>query len=108
MKPTKRTLAVLLALVLLCVGVPFAARFRFQFEDAVVVHADGLKIYEKDGNVLDFANDAGGDTGKINLPKTGAYFEEIRYFKDCVRNGTPPDKVRPEELETVISILKSI
>ena len=87
---------------------PFVARFRFQFEDAVVVNEGGLKIYEKNGNVVDAANDAGGDTGKINLPKTSAYFEEIRYFADCVLQDKAPDKVKPEELETVISILKSM
>ncbi len=87
---------------------PFSAGFRFQFENAVVVNEGGLKIYERDGNVIDFAQDTDGDTGKINLPKTGAYFAEIRYFADCVLQNTPPDKVKPEELETVISILKSM
>ena len=84
---------------------PFTAQFRFQFENAVVVHEGGLKIYTLDGKVLDFANEATGDTGEINLPKSDAYFNEIRYFADCVKRGEAPDKVKPEELETVITNL---
>ena len=50
----------------------------------------------------------GEDTGDIGLPKSNAYANEIRYFADCVKSGVFPDKVKPEELETVIDILKAI
>ena len=33
---------------------------------------------------------------------------EISYFADCVLNNRMPDKVKPEELKTVINILNSI
>ena len=33
---------------------------------------------------------------------------KIRYFTDCVKAGTKPEKVKPEQLETVIDILKSL
>lgn len=88
---------------------PFAASFRFQFEKAVVECRDGkFKIYEVGGKVVDLSKEAEGDTGAINLPKSNAYANEIRYFTDCVKADVFPDKVKPEELRKVIEILKSI
>lgn len=85
---------------------PFKAEFRFQFENAVVANEVGrLVIYQKDGTVIDMSENAEGDTGDINLPKSDSYANEIRYFADCVKNGTEPDKVKPIELETVIGII---
>ncbi len=88
---------------------PFAARYRFQFEKAVVSCENGkCMIYEDNGNVTDFTETAQGDTGSINLPKSDAYANEIQYFADCVRNGSFPDKVKEEELSTVLGILKKL
>ncbi len=86
---------------------PFQMDFRFQFEKAVVELNGGLKIYELDGpaKVLDTG---GAQIQGIDLPVTDGYAREIRYFTDCVKKGTEPDKVRAEELETVIDILKSL
>lgn len=90
-------------------GYPFTAQFRFQFENAVISNeGQGLKIYEKGGNVISLEEAATGDTGEINLPKSGAYAEEIAYFTDCVKNNKTPEKVRPDELETVIDILNNL
>ena len=86
---------------------PFQARFRFQFEKALVVWEKELKVYDCEGNVLSVATEE-GETGGINLPKSNAYANEIRYFTDCVKAGVDPDKVKPEELETVIDILNSL
>lgn len=85
---------------------PFQGKFRFQFEKALVVMDDTLKIYQADGEVLSL-NAGEGETGGIALPQTNAYANEIRYFTDCVKAGVPADKVKPEELEQVIDILKS-
>ena len=88
---------------------PFAAKFRFQFEEAVVANeGDGLKIYERGGGVIGLDEAASGDTGEINLPKSDAYANEIIYFVDCVKNNRPADKVKPDELEAVIDILNSL
>ena len=88
---------------------PFTAGFRFQFEDAILSNeGQGLKIYERGGNVVSLEEAATGDTGEINLPKSGAYAEEIIYFADCVKNNKSPEKVKPEELETVIDILNNL
>ena len=52
--------------------------------------------------------DAGAETGNDGIPQSDAYANEIRYFKDCVLTGKAPDKVKPQELETVIRILNGL
>ncbi len=88
---------------------PFTAQFRFLFSDAIISNeGQGLKIYENNGNVVSLEEAATGDTGEINLPKSGAYAEEIAYFAECVANNKTPEKVKPDELETVIEILNNL
>ena len=88
---------------------PFTAQFRFQFENAILSNeGQGLKIYERGGNVISLEEAATGDTGEINLPKSGAYAEEIIYFTDCVKNNKPANKVKPDELKKVIDILNNL
>lgn len=84
---------------------PFTAGFRFQFERALVVLDGTLHIYAADGVT---GMEAGtGETGGIHLPQTNAYTNEIRYFADCVKAGRDAEIVRPEELETVLDLLKT-
>ena len=89
---------------------PFTAEFRFQFEDAIVAWEHGkILVYgREEGDVVDLTEEANGDTGKINLPKSNAYANEILYFADCVKNNKPVEKVKPDELEKVIQILNSL
>ena len=88
---------------------PFTAEFRFQFEDAVVSNENGkMVIYCRDDVKIDLSQDAEGDTGSINLPKSDAYANEINYFADCVIHDTPVDKVKPEELACVLKILNNL
>ena len=88
---------------------PFTAEFRFQFEDAVVSNENGkMMIYLKDDKKIDLSQQAEGDTGSINLPKSDAYANEIIYFADCVKNNKPVEKVKPEELDCVLKILNSL
>lgn len=89
---------------------PFAAKFRFQFENAVVAWENGeMKIYEKSGNIFNpISQLAQNDTGNIGLPTSDAYANEIAYFLDCVIADKMPDKVKPDELEQVINILKTL
>ena len=88
---------------------PFTAEFRFQFEDAIVANENGkMLIHLRDDKKIDLSEDAEGDTGDINLPKSDAYANEIRYFADCVINDTPIEKVQPEELRCVLNILNNL
>ena len=87
-------------------AVPFIAEFRFQFEKAVLIF-DGQKLtaHEIDGTKRDLSSDSQAGASAINLPKTNAYANEIVYFADCVANCKPVDKVKPEELKTVLELL---
>ncbi len=88
---------------------PFTAEFRFQFEDALVANENGkMVIYCRDDVKIDLSQDAEGDTGSINLPKSDAYANEINYFADCVMNDLPVEKVKPEELACVLNILNNL
>jgi predicted dehydrogenase len=90
---------------------PFSAGYRFQFEEALVTYRQGkCVIYQNDGTVIDMTDhwDAGAETGNDGIPQSDAYANEIRYFKDCVLTGKAPDKVKPQELETVIRILNDL
>ena len=88
---------------------PFTAEFRFQFEDALVANENGkMVIYCRDDVKIDLSQDAEGDTGSINLPKSDAYANEINYFADCVMNDLPDEKVKPEELACVLNILNNL
>lgn len=88
---------------------PFTAGFRFQFEKALAAYENGvLTVYDAAGNRTEPCAVSAADTGGIELPKTPAYYNEIRYFVDCVLADRPAEKVKPAELETVISLLKSI
>lgn len=86
---------------------PFAAGYRFQFEHALVTYENNiLKVYEENGNVLESSPQTGLENG-INLPSSDAYYNEIRYFADCVLNDKPVSILSKEELKTVIDILDS-
>ena len=88
---------------------PFTAEFRFQFEDAVVSNENGkMVIYLRNDEKIDLSQDAEGDTGDINLPKSDAYANEIHYFVDCVVNDKAVEKMKPEELECVLKILNNL
>lgn len=88
---------------------PFAARYRFQFERAVVsFENDKCMIYEDNGQITDLTEGATGDTGAINLPKSDAYGNEIRYFTDCVLEKKFPEAVKAEELSAVLEILHNL
>lgn len=88
---------------------PFAARYRFQFERAVVsFENDKCMIYEDNGQITDLTEGATGDTGAINLPKSDAYGNEIRYFTDCVLEKKFPEVVKAEELSAVLEILHNL
>lgn len=88
---------------------PFAGNFRFQFEKAILANENGAcMLYEDSGAIRNLTDPGRGDTGAIRLPKSNAYANEIRYFTDCVLEGRFPDRVKREELETVLRILEQL
>lgn len=88
---------------------PFVAEFRFQFEKAVVANENGaFKIYEADGETIDFSAQNECEGSDISIPKSSGYQNEIEYFIDCVLNDKQPDVVKPDELETVIGVLNNL
>lgn len=87
---------------------PFCAGFRFQFENAVVEWDGNLKVYEINNGQTQSAASAEGENCVVQLPKTDAYYSELRYFVDCVKNDCDTDKIKASELEAVIDILHSI
>ena len=88
---------------------PFTASFRFQFEKAILAfERQQCMLYEEDGTVTDLTEAAEGDTGGINLPKSDAYANEIRYFTKCVLEDRFKERVKPGELRQVIEILRHL
>lgn len=85
---------------------PFGAKFRFQFEKAVVEYKDGvLTCFHQDGTTETLTLTTATESNGINLPVSNAYYNEIRYFTDCVLAGKPCEKVKPDELETVLDCI---
>ena len=88
---------------------PIQAAYRFQFENGVLEYRGGkLTAYEagKEPYVFDAETDA--NVNGINLPATNGYFNEIRYFTDCVLAGKDCDKVQAWELECVLDLIARI
>ena len=87
---------------------PFSAEYLFQFEDAVVTYQnDKVTVYKRDGEILNLSDEQ-ADTGDLGLC-SGPYAAEIRYFADCVRNGTSTfGMVHPDSLIAVQEILEQI
>ncbi len=87
----------------------FQAAYRFQFEHAVMEYKDGVcKIYPAEGGCVTLEADKDANVNGINLPATNGYFNEIRYFTDCVLAGKDCERVRPRELECVLEIIDRI
>lgn len=83
----------------------FRSGYRFQFEKAVMEYTGGvLTIYHQNGEMETLEEEQSSENG-INLPKSNAYFNEIRYFADCVLSGKPCDMVKPQELRTVLELI---
>lgn len=88
--------------------VPFQATFRMQFEKAVLEFTGGaLNIFKEDWttSTLDMASSV--EEGNY-IPQSDGYFNELRYFVDCVKEGKKPEIVKPHELETVLDVIAII
>ncbi|MBQ2726520.1 MAG: Gfo/Idh/MocA family oxidoreductase [Clostridia bacterium] len=88
--------------------IQFRANFRFQFEKAVL-DFDGskLRISKDDWTTEEFGQNSGVDENNY-VPTTNGYYNELRYFADCVKNGTKPEIMKPWELEAVLDTIAVI
>lgn len=90
--------------------IPFTARWRVYFENAVVIN-DGASVtafqFDKEPRVFDTQEEINIPTG-INLPPTGMFYRELSHFMDCIQKGVPSDKVTREQLLTVVELLEEI
>lgn len=86
----------------------FRASYRFHFERAVMEYADQtLTIYRQD-NTSEALPDQAAQAQGVGVPGTNAYYNEIRYFTDCVLSGRDCEMVKPEELVSVLSIIAKL
>jgi predicted dehydrogenase len=89
-------------------GVPFIASFRIVFEHAVL-------DYRSDGKLMCYQEEAEAYPvpvgAKINAPSTinidslRPYYNEIRYFLDCITSGRKPSVVTPQESLASLNML---
>ena len=79
-----------------------------QFEHAVLeFNGASLKIYKEDWTVQDMNTGSAIDEG-CYVPQSDGYYNELRYFIDCVKEGKFPEMVKPDELEAVIDTIKEV
>lgn len=90
--------------------IPFTARWRVYFENAVVIN-DGTSMiayqFDREPLVFDTEEKIKIPTG-INVPPTGVYLEELTHFMDCIRQNRPSERVKQDEIMTVVEILEQI
>jgi predicted dehydrogenase len=88
--------------------IPFAATFRAVFERAVLAYdSEKLTVSEAEGSapkVVDLIR-GGQMTGSINLKDTSGIYNEIAYFVECIKTGTAPAIITPEQSYTSLNIL---
>ncbi|HVI41331.1 MAG TPA: Gfo/Idh/MocA family oxidoreductase [Anaerovoracaceae bacterium] len=90
--------------------IPFTARWRVYFENAVVINdGTGMTAYQFDHEplVFDTEEKIKIPTG-INVPPTGVYLEELEHFMSCIRNNRSSERVKEDGIMAVIEILEQI
>lgn len=89
---------------------PWTARWRVYFENALVVN-DGavMTAYSFDAppRVFDTKDEVEISTG-INVPPCGWYYNELKHFAQCIREGKPTPHVTRGQLLTVMEILEEV
>ena len=89
---------------------PWTARWRVYFENAVVVNdANGMVAYQfdKEPRVFDTKDEVEISTG-INVPPCGWYYNELKHFAECIREGKDTPYVTRDQLLTVMEILEEV
>lgn len=90
--------------------IPFTARWRVYFENAVVIN-DGAHVtayqFDQPPRVFDTEDEIKIPTG-INLPPTGMFYRELTHYIDCASKNIPSDRVSRKQLLTVVELLEEI
>jgi Predicted dehydrogenases and related proteins len=76
-------------------GLPFEMEYRVKFDKAVVTYnsakTPGLAVYLEDGStvnpVLEDNFESKSEESGGNLSSLGGYYNEIKYFLNCLKNG---------------------
>lgn len=84
---------------------PFSATYRATFEDAVLVFSSAaqppLTVYRKDGSVevpeIIKEYDVSDNSAGINISDLGPYYNEIKYFIECLKQGRKNEVAPLEE-----------
>ena len=85
---------------------PFQVGYRVMMQEAVVENIGGkVTIYKNDGTVIESGNAFPAENTGINLTSTDGYFEEQRYFKNCVLNDCKTDFIKKQDILDVIEII---
>ena len=91
-------------------NIPFTARWRVYFENAVVVN-DGARVtayqFDREPRVFDTTDEVIIPTG-INVPPTGWYYNELKHFVGCAERGIPSPLVGRRQVLDVIGLLEEI
>jgi predicted dehydrogenase len=90
--------------------IPFTARWRVYFENAMVINDGAALTAYQFGTPMasfDLNEEIKIETG-INIPPTGIFLSELKHFINCVTNGTPSCLVTKEQVLSVVEILEAM
>lgn len=90
--------------------IPWTAQWSIYFENAVVINNGAAMIayqFDKEPRVFDTKDEVEISTG-INVPPCGWYYNELKHFAECIREGRPTPNVTRDQLLTVMQILEEI
>ncbi len=89
---------------------PFTAKWRVCFENAVLVY-DGQSLiaypYGEGEVIYDIEDEVKIPTG-INVPPTGWYFNELSHFIECIKEGKGSDVVTEKQLIETLEVVERI
>ena len=90
--------------------IPFVARWRVYFENAVVIN-DGTTViayqFDQEPYLFDTEETNKIPTG-INVPPTEMYLNELKHFMSCVRENIKSEIIKKEEIFNVLEILENV
>ena len=90
--------------------IPWTARWRVYFENGMLINDEhGLISYQfgREPIVYDISDEVTISTG-INVPPTGWYYNELKHFVECWREGIDSPYVPAEQLLTVMKLLEEM